>query len=169
MAMADDDDLLMHPERLSAKPQVFEGTFTPGELERLEDALANEEGELRYRITARLDPNRRKVVSCIIEGFVFLTCQNTLETFRHGISVRERLVLVDREADLPGIEEESDEEDYLVADEPLDIRDLVEDAVLLALPMIPRKPGLEAAKGGTAEDAPKASPFAALESLRKRK
>jgi len=49
---------------------------------------------------------------------------------------------------MPAVEEETDAEDYLVADEPVDIRDLVEDAILLALPMVPRKPGLEEAKAG---------------------
>lgn len=164
------DDLLIHPDRLSTKPQVLQGRFVPAELERLEDSLANGEGELRYRITAGLDPQRRKVVSCIIEGFVFLMCQNSLDAFRHEISLQERLVLVDSEAQLPAIDQESDEEDYLVADEPLDIRDLVEDAVLLSLPMIPRKPGLELAKGGGGEAPPaKQSPFAALESLKRKK
>ena len=166
----DDADLLLHPDRLSTKPIVFSGTFSPGELERLEDSLANGEGELRYRVTASLDPQRRKVVSCIIEGFVFLTCQSSLDAFRHVISIADRLVLVDSESQLPPVEEESDEEDYLVADEPLDIRDLVEDAVLLSLPMVPRKPGLEKAQGALGDPAPaKQSPFAALAELKKRK
>jgi uncharacterized protein len=108
------------------------------------------------------------VVLCIIEGFVFLTCQTSLEHFRHGISIDERLVLVDSEAELPPIEEESDAEDYLVADAPLDILGLVEDAVLLALPMVPRKPGLEerGAEPPRREDGE--SPFAALAKLGKR-
>ncbi|MGZ5063868.1 MAG: YceD family protein, partial [Usitatibacter sp.] len=106
--------------------------------------------------------------SCIIEGFVFLTCQTTLEAFRHAVSIDDRLVLVDDEARLPPIEEESDAEDYLVADEPLDVLDLVEDAVLLALPMVPRKPGLEEAGPATVAKDPKESPFAALASLKKR-
>jgi len=164
-----DDDYLLHPDRLSAKPIGFSGTFAPGELDRLEDSLANGEGELRYRISAALDKQRRKVVSCIIEGFVFLTCQSSLDAFRHEISISDRLVLVDDESQLPPVEAESDEEDYLVADEPLDIRGLVEDAVLLALPMVPRKPGLESAPGGAGAPAPKESPFAALAGLNKRK
>lgn len=164
-----DDDFLIHPERLSRKPQLLEGRFSPGELDRLEDALANGEGELRYRIAASLDAQRRKVVSCIIEGFVFLTCQTSLEAFRHDISVQERLVLVERESELPALEEESDEEDYVVAAEPVDIRDLVEDAVLLALPMMPRKPGLEPASPPQPSEAPKASPFAALAGLKRGK
>src|SRR5262245_6097211 len=145
---SDDEAFLIHPERLAAKPTVFEGTFTPADLERLEESVASDEGELRYRITAGLDKQRRKVVSCIIEGFVFLLCQNTLEQFRHGISISDRLVLVDHENELPGVEEESETEDYLVADGPLDIRDLIEDAILLALPMVPRKPGQEEVKEG---------------------
>ena len=159
------EDLLIHPERLTAKPFVLQGRFSPGELERLEDALANGEGELDYTISASLDPQRRRVVSCIIEGFVFLTCQTSLEAFRHEISIQDRLVLVQRESELPGIEEESDDEDYLVASEPLDIRDLVEDAVLLALPMVPRKPGLAEGKGEGGE--PKVSPFAVLAGLKR--
>jgi len=163
------DEYLIHPDQLSANPQVLEGTFLPGDLERLSESLANGDGELRYRVTARLDTLRRKVVSCIIEGFVFLTCQSSLEVFRYGIAIDDRLVLVDAESELPSIEEESETEDYLVADEPLDIRDLVEDAVLLALPMVPRKPGLEAAKGGAGDAVRKESPFAALASLKKDK
>jgi uncharacterized protein len=163
------DDYLIHPDRIAAKPHSWDGTFTPADLERLEESLAGPEGELRYRITAALDAGRRKVVSCIIEGFVFLTCQASLEAFRHDISIADRLILVDTEAELPGIAEESDAEDYLVAGEPLDIRDLVEDAVLLALPMVPRKPGMGEAAGGGGEDGGRDSPFAALAGLKRKK
>jgi uncharacterized protein len=162
------EDYLIHPDRLSSKPLLFEGAFAPADLERLEDSVANGEGELRYRISAALDRQRRKVLSCIIKGFVFLTCQSSLEVFRHDISIHDRLVLVESESEMPAAEEESDAEDYLVADEPLDIRDLVEDAILLALPMVPRKPGPEEAKAGQEESAARAqSPFAALSSLKK--
>src|SRR5688572_471807 len=165
----DDEQYLIDPERITDKPMVHTGKFLPADLERLEEAIADERGELRYDITAVLDKQRRKTVSCIIEGFVFLICQNTLEAFRHEISIRDRLILVDDEAGLPSVEEESEDEDYVVADEPLDIRDLVEDAVLLALPMIPRKPGTEGAVKADPGQGPKASPFAALESLKQGK
>ena len=153
---------------LSAKPTTFTGPVLPGDLERLSESLANGDGELRYRVSARLDPQRRTVVSCIIEGFVFLTCQLSLDTFRHPVSIDDRLVLVEDESHLPPMEEESDTEDYLVVDGPLDVLELVEDAVILALPMMPRKPGLER-KDALAKDdpAPKASPFAKLSSLKK--
>jgi uncharacterized protein len=163
------DRLLVAPDEISEKPQSFVGRFAPAELDRLDEVLADDRGELRYEVTAVLDRQRRKVVSCIIEGFVFLLCQKSLEAFRHEVSVHDRLVLVDDEAQLPAIEEESDTEDYVVADGPLDIRDLVEDAVLLSLPMVPVKPGLEATQAGPKVAEPKESPFAALASLRKKK
>lgn len=162
------DPLVIDPAHLSEKPQVFEGTADLDDLPGLEDSVANDDLELRYRITARLDPQRRKVLSCIIEGFVFLTCQTSLEAFRHDISIDERLVLVGSEAELPPIEEESDTEDYRVAEGTLDVLDLVEEAVLLALPMVPRKPGLEASGAGKPAATPRESPFAALERLRKK-
>jgi uncharacterized protein len=163
------DELLeILPDRISERPQVFEGTAVPADFPGLEDSLANEDGELRYKVTTHLEPGRGKVVSCIIEGFVFLTCQRTLEAFRHEISIADRLVLVDSESMLPPIEEENDEEDYMVADGPIDVLDLVHEAVLLALPMVPRKPGLEGAEAGKPERKPKESPFAALERLKKK-
>ena len=162
------DELLIPLDRLSEKPTVFEGQVDIEEFPRLEESLATRELDLHYTVTARLDKQRRKVVSCIIEGFVFLTCQTTLEAFRHEISIDERLVLVDHESSLPPIEEESDAEDYLVADGPVDVLDLVEDAILLALPMIPRKPGIGDEAPGLKDEGERRSPFAALASLKKR-
>jgi len=162
------DDLVIHPECISERPQVFEGTADLDDLPGLEDSVADDRVELRYKVTARLDKQRRKVVSCIIEGFVFLTCQTSLEAFRHGISIHDALVLVDRESELPPIEEEREAEDYIVADGPVDVLDLVEEAVLLALPMVPRKPGLEAAGPARPATGKRETPFAALDRLKKK-
>ena len=126
-----DGQLLIHLDRLSDKATLFEGVVRPGDLENLADELASPDGELRYRITARLDGARRRVVSCIIEGFVFLTCQSTIDAFRHEVAIDDRLVLVDSEEELPPFEEEGDREDFVVATEPVDVLGLVEEAVIL--------------------------------------
>jgi uncharacterized protein len=163
------DQQLLHPDRLSEKGTVFEGTLVPGDLETLAEELASPEGELRYRITARLDNARRRVVSCIIDGYVFLTCQSTFESFRHEVAIDDRLVLVGSDAELPPFEEESDSEDFVVATEPIDVRELVEEAVILSLPMVPRKPGAEPAADGDQEKTGKPTPFAALAGLKQPK
>jgi uncharacterized protein len=160
------EEQVIHPERITERPEVFEGTADLEDLPGLQDSVANGDMALRYSVSARLDGHRRKVVSCIIEGFVFLTCQTSLTAFRHEISVRDQLVLVDSEDMLPPIEEESEDEDYRVADGPIDVLDLVEEAVLLSLPMVPRKPGIEAQPSPAAGE--RESPFAALASLKKK-
>jgi uncharacterized protein len=162
------NDFVIHPERISERPEVFEGTADLHDLPVLGDSVADDRVTIHYKVTARLDPTRRKVVSCIIEGFVFLTCQTTLEVFRHVISINDALVLVDSESQLPPIEEEREAEDYIVADGPIDVLDLVEEAVLLALPMVPRKPGLEAAGPAEPVAPQRQSPFAALDRLKKK-
>jgi uncharacterized protein len=161
-------ELVIHLDRLREAPQSFEGDVDLGDFPRLAESLAEGGAKLHYTVTARLDNHRRKVVSCIIEGFVFLTCQTTLQSFRHAISANDALVLVDRESELPPIEEESDAEDYMVADGPIDVLDLVEEAVLLALPMVPRKPGLEDAGAARPVAAPRESPFVALQRLKRK-
>ena len=162
------DELLIDLTTLSAKPQVLSGSFKPGDLPRLRDLLAGPEGEFRYTVSARLDEQRGKVVSCIIKGFAMLECQATLEEFRYDLAIDDRLVLVDDDSHLPAIEREGEEEDFVVVDGPLDVRELVEDAVILALPMVPRKPGLEAAPAKARPDEPKKeSPFAVLRAVKK--
>lgn len=163
------DAQFIDPERLTEKGTVFEGVFRPGDLEILAEDLASPDGELRFRVTARLDNTRRRVVSCIINGFVFLTCQSTFETFRHGIAIDDRLVLVGSEEELPAFEEESEQEDFVVATSPIDVHDLVEEAVILALPMVPRKPGVELPPETGSEKPGKPSPFAVLAGLKRPK
>jgi uncharacterized protein len=160
---------IIHPDRLTAKGAVFEGVLRPGDLENLAEALASPDGELRYRVTARLDGARRWVVSCIINGFVFLTCQTTFEAFRHEVAIEDRLVLVGSEEELPPFEEEGDREDFVVANAPMDVRGLVEEAVILALPMVPRKPGAGPAPEPPPDAEAGPSPFAALAGLKRPK
>jgi len=163
------DQHIIQPDRLTTKGTVFEGVLRPGDLENLAPLLASPEGELRYRVTARLDNTRRRTVSCIIEGFVFLTCQSTFEDFRHEVAIADRLVLVASDEELPPFEEESDREDYVVATSPIEVRGMVEEAVILALPMVPRKPGVEPGPEDAGGKPGKPSPFAALAGLKRPK
>jgi uncharacterized protein len=155
------------PEQLNHEGTVITGTAVPADLPRLAGALANGEGRLDYRLHALVDVRQRRVVSCIIKGFAFLTCQSTLEVFRHPVEVSERLVLVEREEQLPPIEEEPEDEDYVVAGNKIAVLDLVEEAVILSLPMVPRKPGLD--PGAELATKERTSPFSALAALKAKK
>lgn len=160
---------VIHPESLTTKGVRFEGTLIPEDLEGLDDIVAGTDGELHYSVEARLDKQQRRIVSCRISGFVTLACQATGELFRHPVDVDDRLVLVPTEAELPPFEAEGDEADYVVATGPMPVQDLVEEAVVLALPMVPRKPGAEGSAAEAVGEEKGPSPFAALASLKSRK
>ena len=80
------------------------------------------------------------------------------------------LVFVSDESKLPLVEEEDEATDYVVAESPLDVRALIEDEIILALPISPRHApgecGESAATPATAS-ADKPSPFAALARLKR--
>jgi len=98
-----------------------------------------------------------------------LACQSTGERFRHPVSIDDQLILVPTESDLPPFEAEGDEADYVVADGPMPVQDLIQEAVVLALPMVPRKPGAPSKPAEAAKPDKAPSPFAALASLKSRK
>lgn len=153
--------------------QRAEGTVAPGRLRRLREVLVFPEGKLNYRIEGHLltrpDGGRQRSVRCIITGWVTLQCQTTLRPLRYPLDIDRRLVLVETEDELPALEEEPEDEDYVVAPHEMDLSGLVEDEVILDLPMIPRSvesstgaPNEKDSTGGSSS-----SPFAVLAALKK--
>jgi uncharacterized protein len=164
---------IVNTDRFTRLKQRVEGMVAPGRLQRLREILIFPDGELKYRIEglllARPDGGQQRCVRCIITGWVTLQCQSTLRPLRHLLDIDRRIVLVEAEDELPALEDEPDDEDYVVASHELDLSGLLEDEVILDLPMIPRSvessAEAENEKVGTAESS--SSPFALLAALKK--
>ena len=178
MNKPDHDDL--HPPGVVATDsftrlgQSVTGTLVPGSFPRLCEFVAVPEGELRYRIEGSLvseHGSEERRLRCIITGWVMLQCQTTLKLLRHELSIDRRLILVESEDRLPPVEEEPDDEDYIVAGRELDLAALIEDEVILDLPMVPRSPECDVKTGSEQENSrqPKGSPFDALAALKRAK
>lgn len=105
-----------------------------------------------------------------VNAEVTLVCQASLETFGHRVERESLLAVIEELAEqdlLPGHYEAVQADHGKVA-----FRDLVEDELILGLPHIPRKPGLEpvAWSSGQEQESPvdvvvPRSPFAALGDL----
>jgi uncharacterized protein len=160
-------------DRFTRLEQRVEGRSAPGTFPRLRDVLVFPDGELNYRVEghllARPDGSRQRSVRCIITGWVTLQCQTTLRSLRYPLAIDKRLVLVETEAELPALEEEPEDEDYVVARHQLDLTGLVEDEVILDLPMIPRivESSAEAQNEEDSAAGSSSSPFAVLAALKK--
>jgi uncharacterized protein len=102
-----------------------------------------------------------------------LECQRTLEPFEWPAVVDTRLGLLESEAGAAALP--PDCEPLLLEDGSLSPRRVIEDELLLALPLVPVKPGSEALQGDwvtpghepqdAERDEPAAHPFAGLRDL----
>ena len=119
-----------------ATRQRYVGVLPLAQLPRVAAQLADKAGELQVELEAGKDAAGRASLRGTIRGELSLTCQRGLHPFPWACQVESNLQLVGSEADEEKVMTEA--EAYLVVDDQLPLRDLVEDEVLLALPMMPR-------------------------------
>lgn len=137
------------------------------DLLRLSDVLASSEGQLVWQIeglmvqgAAGMEPRLRLTAS----GQLVLGCQRCLGGLPWVLKVDTLLHPVRVGQPIAEEELEDDEVDAIEVDGELDALALVEDEILLALPIAPRHENCESPQvvGGSTKE----SPFAALASLR---
>lgn len=146
----------------------FEGRVGLGSLPRLVPSLHDVEGEVRFALEFGTDALRMPYVDLGIDAELPLRCQRSLLRFLLPVGLRQRLGLIRREADEAALSPEC--EPLLVpADGMLRLLDLVEDELILALPVVAVAPDSEAVErdfAPPAEEAP-TGPFAGLAALKK--
>jgi uncharacterized protein len=132
---------------LAALPRLVASGGTSADVAYTVAGGANAEGRSSLRVTAT--------------GSVGMTCQRCLAALAVPIAVDAELELADsREA----AEAAEDEVDRVVASRSMDVAAMVEDELLLALPMVAAH---EQCEPPGRDDGPKPSPFAALAGLRR--
>ncbi|MBV8504018.1 MAG: DUF177 domain-containing protein [Paucibacter sp.] len=157
----------------------LEGQWPATELERLADAAAAEapaagwpavnwllEGEARARRAA--EPEIWLHLQA--DAQVSLTCQRCLRPVREHLEVDRSILFVRGEDEAASLDADS-EDDVLALPRHLDAKELIEDELLLALPLVPRHDSCPQPLSAPAEEeAPvedKPNPFAALKALKK--
>ncbi len=175
------------PEKLDLAAFVHDGASLEGEwpatsLERLADAAAPEAPASGWpALTWALRGETRRPRGGTAQSWlhvtasaqVALTCQRCLKSVQERIDVDRWIRFVDTEAEAAALDADSDD-DVLAMPRHLDARELIEDELLLALPLVPRHEvcpePLPQAAGEEDEGQPEAvrpNPFAALVALKK--
>lgn len=144
--------------------RVLEGTLPVASLVRLHDQLAQVAGELAFRVQGLRGERGEPLLEITVSGALPLACQRCLEAIRFDVIIDTVLELVPEGADLSQDELEDDTRDFLPVAGEVDVAQLVEDEVLLALPFAPRheRCGLP----GAADAGDRITPFAALAGLK---
>jgi uncharacterized protein len=109
-------------------------------LHRLEDLLHDTEGYVDYRIRGDQDERRRPLLHLSITGRLHLQCQRCLGLLEYPVETSNTL-LVTAVGSLSDDElADPDAPDVVEASPELDVADLIEEEVLLSLPLAPRHP-----------------------------
>lgn len=144
--------------------RVLEGTLPVAALERLHDLLAEVSGEIDFRITGCKGERGQSMLQVEVGGVIPLACQRCLEAIPFELDIHSLLELIPADAELSQEELEDDTRDFLPVAGELDVAELVEDEVLLALPVAPRheRCGLP----GASDAGERINPFAVLDGLK---
>lgn len=144
--------------------RVLEGTLVVEELDRLHDLLAEISGEVSFRLTGYKGDNGEPMLHLEVSGVIPLACQRCLAAIPFDLDVDCQLELVPAGVELSQDELEDDTRDFLPVERELDVVEVVEDEILLALPVAPRheKCGLP----GAADAGERINPFAQLSALK---
>jgi uncharacterized protein len=163
--------------KFSAAEDRVSGKLPLSCLPRLADVLASQEGVLDCALAGfcekdESDGGETKLgLHLQISGCLILQCQRCLADVEFECAIDTRLLLILPDAEWPEEELESDDYDAIPATRDLSVLSLIEDEVMLALPIVPRHEDCAVpSEAGCAEqvfESGKPSPFAVLASLKK--
>ena len=144
--------------------RVLEGTLAVSSLERLHDLLAEVSGDVSFRLQGLKGEHGELMLHLEVTGLLPLACQRCLKAIPFDLDVDSLLELIPEGADMSQDELEDDTRDFLPVAGELYVAELVEDEILLALPVAPRheKCGLP----GAADAGERINPFATLSGLK---
>jgi uncharacterized protein len=145
----------------------MKGEVEIGVLARLADELTDTGGSLQFGLLGELGAAGEHFLTLEIDGTLMLRCQRCLAQFVFPVSVRRRFVLLDSEQECPDEELADDEVDAIESEREMDLVALVEQEVLLALPLAPRHDICSAPGATDGGDDVRANTFGALGALKR--
>lgn len=168
------------PRRLARESAELHGTLPTGRMHRLASAVIELGKAVAFEASFSIDENGRPLIEGRAETEVTLRCQRCLESMAATIQAPFRLAVVVSEADAERLPEELDA--VIVEDGIIETAAMVEDELILALPLVGRHGDIEDcgidrrhleslpdsdSDAAAVEETDRTSPFAALETLKR--
>ena len=172
--MASGPSDLVDCARLAADAAVLERVYPLSELFRLKDLLADAQGSVKARFAFSKFEAGRVGATVAVQATPWLVCQRCLQAFELPVSGDSEIEFAMSEAGAPA---ETPREIYLMDQGSVSLRDLAEEELLLALPIVAicgspqtcgRAPVYEASNAIQDVSGDRSRPFAALQDLLKK-
>ncbi len=113
------------------------GEYMVTDLARLKDLLVSDAGNVAYRLEG-VNAAGRPALRLSVRAELAMLCQRCLEPFVHRVEAESLMPQARNERELAAWERDDPLLDAQVCDARLDVRTLVEDEILLSLPIMPR-------------------------------
>ncbi len=131
----------VHGFHFAQASRTWRGATDINAFARLAEALPECRGTIMYQVRGFVDSERHSYVDVEVETVLALVCQRCLGSLRWPLKLGRRLYLAHDEKEAERLEADValvPDAEVLVADAAVDLAALVEDEVLLSLPLIPR-------------------------------
>lgn len=157
---------IIDPLNFVQNKKIRRGKIAQSELARLRDLVNRDEG-FTYIIEGNMDKFGKPGLKLLIKGRIVLQCQRCLGELTQEINIDALLILARNENELE-VYDEDNTVDAVLAVHELDVGVLIEDEIILNLPISPRhEEGIcEADMQSLVKQEHKDSPFSSLISLK---
>jgi len=136
-------------EQLAGNAAVLERVYALGEMPRLRDVLADSQGSLQARFAFTKSASGRPGAKVSIEATPQLNCQRCLQNFTHAVRGESEVEFSE------GVDaSQSPREAYAMQNGRVSLRELAEEELLLALPIVPMHPPESCARAPLYEGLP---------------
>ena len=145
-----------------------DGVTPVAQMSRLSKDCADQSGDIAWQVDGATSKQGYPQMTLSVSGTVQLMCQRCLTPFAFSMDSSTVLVLGKDDDHADEIEEILDDDsiDVIVGSRSCDIRDLIEDEALLALPQVPKHEVCPDSKLPDAARSDKPSPFAGLKDFK---
>lgn len=142
------------------------GNIAIATMRRLEDRLTGTDGSVVFTVKGACDPQQRPMVELEVSGTLQMRCDRCLAPMDYRLALQSRVLLA-RPGAVPQDDEDPETPEWIEAGQELDLAGLVEDEILLGLPLSVRhdQDACGSGKGSAKRDDGKQSPFLQLSSL----
>jgi uncharacterized protein len=123
----------INPYKLAENSASTERCLAVSQLPRLVEFLACDEGEIYAHIAGRVDEDHRKLLVCSLKGTVMMECQTTFQVIPVELVREVTFYPVLTEEMIAAAPEEY--EAFLFDTDELDLINLIEDELILSLPI----------------------------------
>lgn len=150
------------------KNERAEGEISVAELGRLAGETTDRAGTIKWSLVGSVNSFGYAQFALSVSGDVSLACQRCLSGLSHRIDSESVIVLAKDEEGADEIESLLDDDavDVIVGSTTFDVQYLIEDEVLLALPLAPKHDVCPDASVSDVVQTAKPSPFAALKDIK---